>query len=48
MSLPPISFTGVSDFADDFQVILERAFEVATLPISGLQTPVVGKIRRRP
>lgn len=38
MSLPPISFTGVSDFADDFQVILERAFEVATLPISGLQT----------
>ena len=38
MSLPPISFTGVSEFADDFQVILERAFEVATLPISGLQT----------
>ena len=38
MSLPPISFTGVSEFADDFQVILERAFEVATLPINGLQT----------
>ena len=38
MSLTPISFTGVSKFADDFQVILERAFEVATLPINGLQT----------
>ena len=38
MSLTPISFTGVSKFVDDFQVILERAFEVATLPINGLQT----------
>ena len=38
MSITPISFAGVSEFADDFQVILERAFEVATLPINGLQT----------
>ena len=38
MSIPPISFAGVSKFADDFQIILERAFDVATLPINGLQT----------
>ncbi len=38
MSITPISFAGVSEFADDFQVILERAFDVATLPINGLQT----------
>ncbi len=38
MSIPPISFAGVSEFADDFQIILERAFDVATLPINGLQT----------
>ena len=38
MSISPISFAGVSEFADDFQVILERAFDVATLPINGLQT----------
>jgi len=38
MSIPPISFAGVSKFSDDFQIILERAFDVATLPINGLQT----------
>ncbi len=38
MGIPPISFTGVSEFADDFQVILQRAFEVASLPIGNLQT----------
>ena len=38
MGIPPISFTGISDFADDFQVILERSFEIASLPINNLQT----------
>jgi len=38
VSLPPVSFFGVSDFADSFQTILERTFTVANLPIQGLQT----------
>ena len=38
MSLPPVSFGGVSEFADSFQTILERTFTVANLPIQNLQT----------
>jgi flagellar hook-associated protein 2 len=38
MSLPPLSFTGFSEFSDDFAVILERTFEVANLPVQQLQT----------
>ena len=38
MGIPPLSFTGFSDFGDDFAVILERTFEVASLPIQNLQT----------
>ena len=38
MGITPISFTGISEFADDFQVILERSFEIASLPIANLQT----------
>ena len=38
MGIPPLSFTGISTFADDFQVILERAFVVASLPVGNLQT----------
>ncbi len=38
MSLPPISFTGFSEFSDQFATILEHTFEVASLPIQGLQT----------
>ncbi len=38
MSLPPLSFTGFSEFSDQFATILEHTFEVASLPIQGLQT----------
>lgn len=38
MGLTPISFTGISNFSDDFQAVLERSFEVASLPIAQLQT----------
>jgi len=47
MSLPPLSFTGVSKFSDDFQAILERSFEIATLPISQLQTEQENLISRQ-
>ncbi len=38
MSLTPVSFTGFSEFSDDFQAILQRTFEVANFPIQQLQT----------
>ena len=38
MGLPPISFTGLSKFSENFQTILQRSFEVASLPIKNLQT----------
>ncbi|MDA1315371.1 MAG: hypothetical protein O2968_18735 [Acidobacteria bacterium] len=38
MGIPPISFTGLSKFSDDFATILERSFDVANLPVKGLQT----------
>ncbi len=47
MSLSPISFTGLSKFADDFQTILERSFAVANLPVKGLQTEQSLLLRRQ-
>ncbi len=38
MGLPPLSFTGLSKFSENFQTILERSFEVASLPVKNLQT----------
>ena len=34
----PISFTGLSKFSENFQVLLERSFTVANLPVKNLQT----------
>lgn len=36
-SLTPLTFTGVSDFSDDFQTILTRAVSIANLPVKSLQ-----------
>ena len=38
MGLPPISFSGFSDFSDSFQTILERTFTVSNLPKLNLET----------
>ena len=38
MSIPPLSFTGISKFSESFQSLLERSFTVANLPVQGLQT----------
>jgi flagellar hook-associated protein 2 len=38
MGIPPISFTGLSQFSENFALILERSFEIANLPIQQLQT----------
>ena len=34
----PVSFVGVSKFSENFQVLLERSFTVANLPVKNLQT----------
>lgn len=37
MSISPLTFTGVSTFSSDFQTILSRATQIASLPITALQ-----------
>ncbi len=37
MSFTPLAFTGVSQFSNDFQSIMERAVKIAQLPITALQ-----------
>lgn len=37
MGITPLRFTGISDFSDDFQAILDRAVAIARLPIQRLQ-----------
>ena len=37
MSLTPLTFTGVSTYSRDFQTILNRATQIASLPIQQLQ-----------
>lgn len=37
MSVTPLRFTGISDFSDDFQAILDRAVAIASLPLRQLQ-----------
>ncbi|HZT30556.1 MAG TPA: flagellar filament capping protein FliD [Bryobacteraceae bacterium] len=36
-SLTPLTFTGVSQFSNDFQTILSRAVSIASLPVQSLQ-----------
>jgi flagellar hook-associated protein 2 len=37
VAITPLSFTGVSQFSNDFQTILNRAVSIAQLPITALQ-----------
>lgn len=37
MSTQPLTFIGVSQFSEDFQTILSRTRQIASLPITGLQ-----------
>ena len=37
MSIPPLAFTGVSKFSNDFQTILSRAVQIGQIPIRLLQ-----------
>jgi hypothetical protein len=37
MGIAPLAFTGVSQYSSDFQTILNRAVQVAQIPINLLQ-----------
>lgn len=37
-AITPLKFTGISDFSADFQLILNRAVQIAALPVQQLQT----------
>lgn len=38
MSISPLAFTGLSQFSDDFQAIVNRTVAIANLPIQGLES----------
>jgi len=38
--IPPLTFSGVSTYASDFQQVLTRAVEIASLPVQNLQNEV--------
>lgn len=46
MSISTLSFTGISSFSDDFQLILDRSVSIASLPLTELlnsQTDILSK-----
>ena len=43
MALAPLTFTGISSFSDDFQVILDRSVSIASLPARALDW-VMGRV----
>lgn len=47
MGLPPVSFTGFSDFSESFQEILQRTFEAASIPIQRLETEREALVERQ-
>jgi flagellar hook-associated protein 2 len=38
MSITPLKFTGISDFSDDFQAIVDRTVAIASLPVKTLES----------
>lgn len=47
MSLPPLTFTGVSSFSADLQTILNRAQQVASFPLQALQNDKTDLLQRK-
>lgn len=47
MALAPLTFTGISSFSDDFQVILERSVSIASLPARALEQEQTGLLSRK-
>ena len=47
MSIPPLVFTGISNFSNDFQTILSRAQQIAQIPVQQLQNKDADVLQRR-
>lgn len=47
MALAPLTFTGISSFSDDFQVILDRSVSIASLPARALEQEQTGLLSRK-
>jgi flagellar capping protein FliD len=47
MGLPPVSFTGFSEFSESFDEILSRTFEAASVPIQRLETERQSLVERQ-
>jgi flagellar hook-associated protein 2 len=47
MSITPLVFTGISNFSDDFQLILDRAVGIASLPVQQMQTEQADLLTRK-
>jgi flagellar hook-associated protein 2 len=47
MSFTPLAFTGVSQFSNDFQSIMERAVKIAQLPIQAMQNRGVDTLQKK-
>jgi flagellar hook-associated protein 2 len=47
MALAPLTFTGISSFSDDFQVILDRSVSIASLPARALEQEQTGLQSRK-
>jgi len=47
MGLAPLTFTGISSFSDDFQLILDRSVSIASLPARALEQEQSGLLSRK-
>jgi flagellar hook-associated protein 2 len=47
MPLSPLTFSGISSFSDDFQVILDRSVSIASLPARALEQEQAGLMTRK-
>ena len=46
-SITPLTFTGISDFSDDFQTILTRAVSIASLPVKLMQNKQIDILQQK-
>lgn len=47
MGLTPLSFTGISQYSDDFQTILKRAASIANIPVQQIQNEQSGLLTKK-
>ncbi|MDX2151222.1 MAG: flagellar filament capping protein FliD [Bryobacteraceae bacterium] len=47
MSLTPLVFTGISSYSQDFQAIMERAVNIATVPLKSMQNEQTDVLQKK-